>query len=206
MPVLSNAETMYITDTLQFAIRSGMGVEYKILKFLKSNDKVDVVATEGEYSKLRLDDGAEGWILTRYLKSDTPKSNLIEDLQSQIEKLKEKNNNSRETIIQYGEDIKELESIKKTQEHHIKNLENEFNDLKSSSTDYLLLKSEHEKLKEEMTKNTRTISKLNSEKEELREKTNLMWFVAGSSAVLIGFIIGFALQNLRYKRKRPISF
>ncbi len=206
MPVFASAETMYVTDTLQVAVRSGMGVEHKILKYLKSDDRVEVLATEGEYAKLRFEDGLEGWMLKRYLTLSTPKPVVIRSLENQLKGLREDKSTLSEKIRKLKEEKKALQKTGKMNERKIATLEEEHEDLKMSCADFLKLKEDHEKLKKEMTGDKRRASELVRENEQLRKKNNLMWFAAGSSAVLIGFIIGLLLQNLRYKRKRQISF
>jgi SH3 domain protein len=205
-PVLASAETMYITDRLEVTIRAGKGLEYKILAIARSNEKVEVLNTEGEYANLRFANGIEGWILKRYLTGSIPKSLVISNLKSKIEKLKGKNNSAVKEIRKLKEKKVVLENTNETQEKKIETLENEYEDLKVSCSDYIKLRDDHEKLRKEMVTSRRKVSKLSQENEELRRNTNLMWFVAGGSAVLIGFIIGLILQNLRNKRKKKLSF
>ena len=200
------AETMYVTDVLQVTVRSGMGKGRRILKIMKSNEKVDVLETEGEYAKIKINDDMEGWMLKRYLTTSTPKPTVIADLERRLEKL----NGSRSVLSEKLSILRdEKKSLKKTENENEKKLtllETQYKDLKLSSADFLKLKSEHEKLKIDMGRKEQKTQKIMQQNSELRKKSNLMWFVAGSLAVLMGFIIGLVLQNLRYRRKRQISF
>ena len=206
VPASAETETMYLTDRLEVAVRAGKGLEYKILAIARSNEKVEVLNTEGEYANLRLANGIEGWILKRYLTGSIPKPLVISNLKSEIEKLEGKNNSAVEEIRKLKEEKGVLENTKKTQGKKIETLENEYEDLKVSCSDYIKLRDDHERLRKEIVTNRRKISTLSQENEELRRNTNLMWFVAGGSAVLIGFLIGLVLQNLRYKKKKRLSF
>ena len=206
MTELAGAETMYLIDTLEVAVRAGKGLEYKILSIAKSNDKVEALTTEGEYTHIKLANGTEGWILKRYLTPETPKALVIKSLRSRIEKLEGKNIRSAKEIQTFKGEKTELNSTTRKQAQKIEALENQYEDLKAACSDSVKLDNDHKKLQQEMITNRREFSMLKSENEKLRENIQLKWFVAGALAVLIGFIIGFVLQNLRHKRRRRISF
>ena len=203
---ITGAETLYITDSLEVAVRAGKGLEYKILAIVKSNDKIEVLDTDGEYAHIRLDNGLEGWILRRYLTDSLPKPLVISKLSSRIERLNEKQDKASEKISLLAKEKNELEGTNSANARKIETLENEFTRLKESCADYLKLRDDHEKLRQEMGEARRSVSKITRENEELRKNTNLLWFSAGGAAVLIGFIIGLVLQSLRYKRRREIRF
>ncbi len=205
-PALLQAETMYITDTLEVAVRAGKGLEYKILAIAKSNDHVEVLAIDGEYAHIQLANGIEGWTLRRYLTQAKPKPIVISELTSQVAKLQEKQATTTEKMRELKKEKKELEKTSTRQEKKINTLEDQYNELKVSCTDYIALKDDYDNSKKELIKLGRKISLLTSENDELRKNTNLLWFIAGSAAVLIGFIIGLILQNVRYKRRREIRF
>jgi len=202
----AEAETMYVTDILQVTVRTGMGKGRRILKIMKSNEKVDVLATEGEYAKIKLNDDMEGWMLKRYLTTAIPKPTVIADLEGRLEKLKNSRSVLSEKLSKLRDEKKELKKTEDENEKKLSLLETQYEDLKLSSADYLKLKSEHEKLRRDMERKEQKTQNIMQQNSELRKKSNLMWFVAGSFAVLIGFIIGLVLQNLRYRRKRQISF
>ena len=206
VPASSVAETWYVTDMLKVAVRTGMGVEYNTLAIVESNEKVELIATEGEYAKLRLNNGEEGWILRRYLTQSIPKPAIISNIESRLEALTTKNKASSEKIRNLIKEKSVLKNTKAMQEKEITTLTNKYENLKTASSDYISLNNSHEKLKKEMEKNRRKTADLSLKNENLREKNNLLWFVAGSSAVLAGFIIGLLLQNFRFKRKKSLSF
>jgi len=200
------AETMYLTDNLEVAVRTGKGLEFKILAIVKSNDQFEVLGTEGEYANIKLSNGVEGWILRRYLTSENPKPIVIKNLTSKIEKLQTNRKSMEEEINMLKTTIGDLEETGKVQAEKIGIIEKEYENLRGSSSHYLQLKEEHETLQKKMTRTDGHLSQVIIENEALQKKNNLMWFIAGSSAVLVGFIIGLILQNLRYRRRRQISF
>jgi len=70
------AEMMYITDKIEASVRSGKGLAAgsKYLAVVRTGDKVDVLETDGEYVRVKLANGTEGWVHTRYITATAPKT------------------------------------------------------------------------------------------------------------------------------------
>ena len=79
------AETMYVTDRLYLSLRSAPDLEQPATTLLPSDTKLDVLATEGDWAHVKLEDGRTGWVLKRFLVANLPKSLIIEELKRQIE-------------------------------------------------------------------------------------------------------------------------
>ncbi len=206
LPGIAGAEIMYLTDVLEVAVRSGKGLEYEIVAIAKSNDEVDVLSTDGEYAKIRLPNGIEGWVLSRYLTPEPPKTVTIANLNDEIESLKGKNKQIEDNFRALVEEKNALEHTNKSQETRVQGLAKEYETLKGSCAEYVKLQEEHERLRKDVVAHQREVSRLTLDNQSLRENAKLFWFIAGSAAVLTGFVIGLLLQGLRYKRKRELSF
>lgn len=87
-PTNARAETMYVSDIMEITLRTGPGRDNKIITMISSGQKVDVLRRAEKWSKIRMSNGKEGWVLNRFLTSE--KSNLLKlkDLQGEFEKLK----------------------------------------------------------------------------------------------------------------------
>lgn len=199
-------ESMYVTDRLEVVVRGGRGIEYRILAVVKTDEKVDVLEYQGDYAFIRTAKGVEGWMLKRYLTLDTPKSVIIEAYQKQTELLKASGSDAEKKMIALSETVKSLEKTKEMQVEKIKQLEKDYLDLKTASAGVLKLKEEKETLEKRIEDNSQKLARTIDENMELKKKTKLKWFIAGGSAVLLGFIIGMYLQNLRNEKKRHLSF
>ncbi len=58
-----------VTVTWSFAnIRSGIGNDYPIVKFVKQGDKLRVIGASGDWFNIRLENGEQGWISNRVVK------------------------------------------------------------------------------------------------------------------------------------------
>jgi len=205
-PAFAGAETMYVTDKLEVAVRDGKGMEYKILGVARSDEKVDVLDTEGEYANIRLPGGVEGWMLSRYLTRTLPKTEMLEKLAEDKDQIREKQASALDEINKLKGEKESLEETQQMHERKIKSLDDEYAELKSGCSDFVALRTNYERLQAEMKSNRETLATISAENAELRENTRLMWFIFGSASVLSGFIIGMYLQSLRNRRRRQISF
>ena len=63
-----NAENRYVSDELTILMRSDKGVGFRILKSLKSGEKIRIIKFDKSgYAKAKTQSGVVGWVLTSYL-------------------------------------------------------------------------------------------------------------------------------------------
>ena len=89
IPTIAAAETMYVSDQLLITLRRGESTEHKILKTLKTGAPLEILEREegDEYVKVRLQSGEEGYVLSQYLTSDTPKLIVISRLKKKVQEI-----------------------------------------------------------------------------------------------------------------------
>jgi len=92
------AEDIYVTGVTSITMRTGPGVEHKIIAILKSGTKLEIIDYQNDWSQVKK--GAEkiGWVLSRFLTRNVPDSILLEklkknhqDLLSRLEVIERKN-------------------------------------------------------------------------------------------------------------------
>src|SRR5262245_37469901 len=69
----AHAQTRYVTDKLSIELRRGPGNEFLILRSIEAGSAVEVLEQNSDgYSRVRVaDQGPEGWVLTRFLTTET---------------------------------------------------------------------------------------------------------------------------------------
>jgi uncharacterized protein YgiM (DUF1202 family) len=80
------AETMYVTDRLYLSLRKGPGLGEPSLGVIVSDTKVEVVETQGDWVRVKLEDGRAGWVIKKFLVADLPKPIIIEQLKEELNK------------------------------------------------------------------------------------------------------------------------
>jgi uncharacterized protein YgiM (DUF1202 family) len=83
-PPLTYSKTRYVLDKIIITVRSQPGLDYKILYRLGSDEKVDVLRTEGSWSLISSKDNPTGWVMTRFLTKETPKAIKIAALEKRV--------------------------------------------------------------------------------------------------------------------------
>ena len=200
------AEKRYVSDRLEAVVRSGSSPKYRVISIVKADQEVEVIKYEGDYAFIKTSRGKEGWMLKRFLTRETPKSIVIEDYRNKLKILKEKGSGSKKKVLELMDSVKTLEKTKKEQEEALKKLEKSYQELKTGSANFLKLKRKQKELQKQLEVKSQELSNTILENKELKSQTKIKWFMAGASAILIGFIIGVWLQRLRSQRRRQLSF
>jgi SH3 domain protein len=191
------AESMYVSDKLSVTVRTGQGTTHKIIALIKSDQKVEALEKGVEWTLVRLQNGKQGWALSRYLTHDIPKSIQLASLQikysnvaSQAESLTAEND-------KLNSDFKKLSATLSKNEKALNNLQRDYDALKADSADFLNLKTKYEKASHQLSKQTEKTEELKKMVEKLQLYQYIKWFLAGSGVLLVGFIIGFSSKRQR---------
>jgi SH3 domain protein len=194
---ISQAETMYVTDVLKLIVRSEKGYDQNLLTVIKSGQVVEVLQKDGDWVRVRLSDGREGWVLGRYLISDETNNLKLENLQKkhkvlsgQIAALLEENttlNTANKKLLS------EFDQMAKT----VKEVSTSYENLKIEAADYLALKAQYARTNTQLAEKTQLEKKLKEEIERLETRQTIRWFMSGAGVLFLGFIIGFSAKRQR---------
>lgn len=200
---VAHAETIYVSDRLEASLRRGAGLEFKVIRMVRSGDALEVLETDQAkgYTKVRASNGTEGWILTRYLMDETAARDRLAatveentQLRDTISELETQIASLQETSTQQAARIDTLQSDKST-------LDEELTGIREATADVMAIKRENQTLASQ-------VETLNQEKEELAKENRIYedntrqdWFIRGAAVVIAGILIGLILPTLR-RRKR----
>lgn len=212
----ARAETRYVSDDLSITMRSGKGNEFRILKVLKTGTPAEVLEEDGNYLKIRTEDGEEGWVLSQYMTSDTPKAVVIAGLRDQVSRLKSKvqeigddrdalKQQMKEAQKSHASEIKDAEKTADASkqeaartEQQMKDITGKYDALVKASGNVPGLVSERDRLSEENTRLTAAEGHLKEENERIRRKVMIYWFLAGAGVFFVGWIVGKASKQRRF--------
>ena len=105
-------EIRYVSDVLIINLKTSVEAPFKVVTTLYSNDRLELLEIDGRFSKVRTEEGQEGWIASQYLTNKTPKTVIIEELRSQLEAVSA----AEKDTFSSPEMIRELESLKQLNE------------------------------------------------------------------------------------------
>ena len=191
------AESMYVTDSLKLTLRSGPSTEYKILAVIDSGQQVEVVERGDEWSIVRLPDGKEGHVLTRYLTTDPPSSVALERLRIKHDNLTKQSGSLIEDNNKFKSENEQLKAQLSASEAALEKLKSDYESLRKTSAGALDLKAKYETASQQLTSQTQQVTQLEDQLAKIELNQYIKWFLAGSGVLLLGFIIGFSTRRQR---------
>ncbi len=194
---VSQAETLYISDFLRITMRTGPGIDHKIIEMIKSGQTVTVLEQGPEWTKIQLPTGKEGWVLNRFLTPKPPSGLLLKKLEEKHAEL----SLQVTTLIDENERLRnenqKLDAELKTNSSNLEKVTDSYQTLKSGSAEYLDLKSIYEKMVMQFDQQKKRAQNVEKELERIQFHKNIRWFLSGASVLIIGFLIGFSSRRQR---------
>ncbi len=195
--------TRYVTDQLEITLRSGQSTKHQILRMLKSGTPLEVLEVDKEsgYTRVRTPDGKEGWVITRYLDSVPSARERLAAAQQRLATLKMDNSRLNKTVQQLNGEKAELEHrLGRLQRDH-KRLQQELDRIRKTSASALAIDKENKELKNRLRKLEQEHQVVLQENEDLRDRRDREWFMAGAGVILLGMGIGLIIPKIRWRRK-----
>jgi len=197
---------MYVTDSFEITVRTGTSTEYKILAMLRSNEEVEVLEDLGDWTKVRLKSGKEGYVLSRYLTPNIPKSFIITGLQKKVKTLQEELRDLREAKDTLEVSNSELEATLRSKLEQLAKLEKDYEDLKSGSAHYIEMKQIKDQLEIDNKKLKSQLAAVLEKNRELERKKDSLWFVSGAGVLVAGWVFGLIMGRAQMRRKRRLLY
>jgi SH3 domain protein len=197
------AETRYVTDKMQITFRTGPGNDRKILSLLNSGQSVSFLQPEGEWAKVSLQNGKEGWVLQRYLTAEVPCRIRIKEVGQTLERSNAELEAVKKTNQQLESDKGQLATELKNIRQELANTKQSYAKLKKDAAGFLELKARHDKTIKRLSLQTQKAAELDKNLTKTLRKQNIRWFLGGAGVLLMGFIMGFGSK--RQKRHSSLS-
>ena len=198
------ADKAYVTDSFEITLRTGPSNENRIIAMLFSGRPLDVLGTEGEWSQVKvLDDGKEGWVVSRYLVTRPPWEVQARKLKEDLVSLNGKLNRVQKEFADESQRRQGLAAEIKRKTEELEALSKEYLELKKGAEGYLSLKTLYEAAEKNMQAAQAELSKLTAENENLKSSQQNRWFLSGALVLLCGLLIG-GIAGRQQKKRRSL--
>ena len=212
------ADTRYVSDRLIISVRDGQDQNAAVLGYLETAAPVEILEENGDFLRIRTEDGLEGWVRAQYIVSETPKTLIIDNLKNEINALnkeiqaiKNKEDSTSNTLSEskkmYREKIEELKEEVNINQKFAAKAKSDFIDLNNKYTNLLNNSKNTEKLINEVEKLKKSNNELNTEVKSLRmdrknplKSNRIQSFIAGAGVLLLGFILGGSAKKRKKTR------
>lgn len=192
------AETKYyINDTMKITLRTGPATDRKIIALLSVGQEVEILKAENEWTLVRLLNGKEGWVISRFLTEQTPDGIQLEALKKNYTTLQTGAASLMEANKALKAENKKLGIDLHTSKTKQRNLSKSYETLKSESKQFLALQAKYKKSTSQLAAQTQKAEKYEDELTKLLWSKNIKWFLSGAGVLVLGFIIGFSTKRQR---------
>jgi len=193
-----SAETKYyINDNMKITMRTGPATDRKIISLLSVGQEVEILKAENEWTLVRLLNGKEGWVISRYVTDQTPDSIQLEALTKNHSALQTKAASLMEENKAIKAENKKLSLDLNTTETKQRGLSKSYETLKRESKQFLDLQAKYKESTSKLTAQTQKANQYEDELTKLLWNKNIKWFLSGAGVLVLGFIIGFSTKRQR---------
>ncbi len=192
---ITAGKIMYVSDKFEITLRTGPGVDRKIISLIRSGQQLEILTGGDEWAQVRLPNEREGWVLTRYITKTQPSAMVIKKLKARIESLVEKNSRIAELNSEFKQENKVLKGDVQVNQQKLKIVNQDFVNLKKNSSGYIKLKTKYDDMLKKLKEATEKADKFEDETLLLSRNKNIKWFLGGAGVLLLGFIIGFSSKR-----------
>lgn len=198
----TSAASRFVIDELWLQLRTGPSSEYRIIKAVKSGDKLKILKDDKEsgYSQVRTKEGTEGWVLTRFLDSKPIAKIRLSWAETKIKELTEELETAKTQLDEVVGKNSNLNNTSSTLARKNEQLTQELNKLKKISKNAVALSEKAQKLtkrNQEIEIRMQTLEAENTQMISSRQKDFLLY---GGGLVIAGIIAGLLLPALRGKK------
>lgn len=191
------AKDIYVTDSLKTSLRISPGYNSKIITMVRAGERVNIIEAKDGWSKVKLADGTQGYMMNQALSEEPPKDSQLKVLQKKYDSLVEQYEALK---LEYGATQQANMALKGSLAATGKSgadLDKEFMKIKNNSSRYLKIKDEYEKMKSDLEEKNQETERLN----DVVKQKHITWFMSGAGVLLFGIFLGYSL-----KKKRRHSF
>jgi SH3 domain protein len=195
------AGNVYISDvTLDTILRSGPGIENRIIASVQVGSQVTLVREEKDWAEVTLQNGRSGWVLKKYLSKETPGRVLAEKLAAENKALREEVNQLKHSKQESSEELGKLKRELDGGKRDLASLRQEYETLKRGATEYMSLKSAFDKVSGEATQVKGKLDDLQKDYDTLQSSTAIQSLLSGAGVMIFGWLSGFVMYRLRCRR------
>jgi SH3 domain protein len=197
------AETIYMTDSMDFTLRASENPHGKTVAMLASGTELELLRKNQNsgFSKVKTKDGQEGYVITRHTTTTPGSRVLLEQANQKLASLTEENNILKQEIIA----IKSNNTQALTPNQNLLEERNraiqELAEYREASGQTVQLKQQRDQLQERSINLQREVEQLKRENLALQGTENQDWFLYGGAVAFIGMLFGIFLPKIGWKKR-----
>lgn len=200
---VAGAQTRFVTDQLEVTLRSGTSTQHSIVRMLRSGTPVEVLETDpaSGYTQVRLRDGTQGWILTRYLMDEAAARDRLAAAERRAGELEARVQALTAQLNAISGEREALSAEREGLDGELAETQAELERVRQLSASAVELDQTNRELRVRLTNSERAADELRQELTAARDSGRRDWFLAGAGVLGAGLILGLVLPRLRMRRR-----
>jgi len=191
----------YVNDEIVITLRAGQGDEYRIIRTLKTGTAMDLLEEQEVFSRVKLNDGTEGWVRNQYIVSEPIARIKLVDLTEVLAKLQIDHKNAQKLFEEAAAERDALLNVRKELEKQNLHLAQENAELEAIAARPMEIERHNNELMVENQRLAAEHKQASEENESLRNSTVQKWFLVGAGVLLLGLIAGLFLPKIGNRRR-----
>ena len=202
-PILHAAEVKYVTDVFEVTMRSGTSTSNSIVRLLTSGEAVTVLESDlaSQYSLVEIEDGKQGYVLTRFLEDSPAAREILQDLRVKFDQQQLRLDEQQTEITQLKQSLQQEQTDSQTLKITLRASEQELSEVRSAAQNTLNILEQNKRLQTVVDQLREEKTLLSDTNAELSDSTQIDWFVRGAAVSLLAFIIGILVTKIRWRKQ-----
>ncbi|MEN8132401.1 MAG: TIGR04211 family SH3 domain-containing protein [Pseudomonadota bacterium] len=201
--VVSAQSTRYIADESKFPIRSGKSTEHRIVHMASSGTAVTVLEnTSDGYSRIRVESGVEGWIMSRFLMDAPAARDQLIKARQENESLRAEGEVFRNKLHGLSSTNAQLEKQRRSLQDQNKDLLEKLASLRHSAARPIQISEQNQQLRQQLDRERETAHELRDNNDLLRQATKRNWFLTGAGVAFGGLLLGLVIPRIPWRKRR----
>ena len=197
IPVCLHARGMYVRDWIVITLRSAPDETSSPMGKASTNELVEVLEEGKGWMRIQTKDGIEGWVATRFLSAQPPKTMYLKQMEEKLAALQVENMRLRGLIA--GRTTGGVASPGAEQQGK----QGIVVPPEVAFADCPKLKIDYDKLMLESQEYSKRISTIDAENNRLKTSERLIFTFIGGIFIILGIVIGLFVQMVRARAKKP---
>jgi SH3 domain protein len=190
-------QSIYVSEIVEITLRTGPGIDHKVIAMVKSGQTLMVLEPGSEWTKVRLANEKEGYILSRFLTEKKPNELLLDELKKKYKDLESKVNTIQEENSKQKSQNESLLSELAAKEEQLSGLTESYDALKADSAEFLNLKTDYKKTAAQLIEQTQKAEEFEEAYTKIQKRQIFRWALTGAGILLVGFLIGMSSKRQR---------
>jgi len=204
---VAQAEDRWVTDEFEVMMRTGKSNSQSIVRQLKSGTKVEILAEDkaAGYAQVRIESGAEGWVLSRYLKRGPTARLLLPDTEARLNKSEAKTAELKKEISELKRERQKLQNQVAELQSSGSSVQQQLDRVTKLSAGTIQVDDQNRQLKKRLVESDQQMELFEAENKRLGSRSNREWFLVGGAVLMLGLMLGLILPRISWKKKSSWS-